>query len=210
MTFLTAAGERALEDAVETIESVSSAEIVIAIRPRARDFLLQHAIVAAVTAIALLAFTLYSKLAFSLWHILTLPIMAGIFAALLVEAVPPLYRALVPASVRSVHAYDAACVTFVQRGVHATRDRTGILVYIALRERQVELVGDVGVLQKVGIEQLAAWSGTLEATLPRGAEALGKQLATLAPELATKLPRRADDTDELANSIHVFGGKGNS
>jgi putative membrane protein len=207
MRFLTAAGERALEDAVGAIESVSSAEVVIAIRPRARDFLLQHAIVAAVTAIALLAFTLYSHLSFSLWQILTLPIMAGIFAALLVEAVPPLYRALVPAAVRSEHAYDAACVTFVQRGVHATRDRTGILVYVALRERQVELVGDVGVLQEVGIEQLAAWSGTLEAVLPRGAEALAEQLAALAPELATRLPRRADDIDELANSVQVLGGK---
>ncbi len=205
MTFLTAAGERALEDAVTAIESVSSAEIMIAIRPRARDFMLQHAIVAAVTAVGLLAFLLYSHLTFTLWQILTLPVMAAIFAALLVEAIPPLYRALVPARVRSEHAYDAACVTFVQRGVHATRDRTGILVYIALRERQVELVGDVGVLQKVGIEQLAAWAGALEAVLPRGAEALAGQLATLAPALAEALPRRLDDIDELASSIQHLG-----
>lgn len=207
MKFLTAAGERALDEAVTAIESVSSAEIVIAIRPRARDFMLQHAVVAAVTAIALLAFTLYSSVPFTLWQILTLPIMAGVFAALLVEAVPPLYRALVPASVRSAQAHEAACVTFVQRGVHATRGRTGILVYIALREQQVDLVGDIAVLKHVGIEQLAAWAGTLEAVLPRGAEALGKELAALAPDLAAKLPRRADDIDELANAVQVIDGK---
>jgi putative membrane protein len=205
MTFLTAAGERGLEDAVAAIESVSAAEIVIAIRPRARDFKLQHAFVGAVTAIALLAFTLYSPLEFSLWHILTLPVLAGVFGALLVEAVPPLYRALVPAAVRSEHAHDAACITFVQSGVHATRDRTGILVYIALRERQVELVGDIGVLQKVGIEQLAAWAGALEGVLPRGPEAVGKELAALAPALAKALPRRIDDIDELANTIQQLG-----
>ena len=185
---------------------MSSAEIVIAIRPRARDFKLQHAIVGAVTAIALLAFTLYSPLPFSLWHILTLPILGGIFGALLVEAVPPLYRALVPEAVRSEHAHDAACITFVQSGVHATRDRTGILVYIALRERQVELVGDIGVLQKVGIEQLAAWAGALEGVRCRAApRPLGKELAALAPALAKALPRRVDDIDELANTIQQLG-----
>lgn len=205
MTFLTAAGERAIEDAVATIEGVSAAEIVVAIRPRARYSLMQHATVGIVTAVALLALLLFGPVAFGPWEIFVLPLLAGILGALFVEAVPPLYRFIAPPWLRHEHVREAAYAAFVERGVHATRDRTGILIYIAVRERMVEIVGDLAVNQKIGIELLAAWAGMLEAHLPRGAEAFGKALATLAPELAKALPRRPHDIDELANTIHVFG-----
>jgi putative membrane protein len=194
MKFLTAA-----------IEARSAAEIVIAIRPRIRASLVQHVTVGIVTAIAMLAFTLYSRIEFTLWEILTLPVLAGLLGSLLVEAVPALYRFLTPASLRSTHVYDAACAAFVQRGVHATRDRTGILVYIALRERCVELVGDLGVRKSVGAEQLIVWSGILEGALRGGASAVAKELAALAPALAEALPRRPDDIDELANGVQLLG-----
>ncbi|HTL36995.1 MAG TPA: hypothetical protein VL326_27855 [Kofleriaceae bacterium] len=207
MKFLTEEGERELEAAVAAIEAVSSAEVVVAIRPRVRSSIVQHVIVALVASIAMLAFTLYSPIAFRLWHILTLPILAGIFGGVLVEAIPALYRFLLPAELRSQHVYDAACAAFVQRGIHATRDRTGILVYVALREKCVELVGDLGVRQHVGAETLIAWSGILEGALAGGAVALAKQLASFAPELATALPRRADDIDELANGVQLLGAR---
>ena len=207
MKFLTEEGEKELEAAVAAIEAVSSAEIVVAVRPRVRSSIVQHVIIALVASIGMLAFTLYSPITFRLWHILTLPIMAGIFAGLLVEAVPPLYRFLLPAEVRSAIVYDAACAAFVQRGIHATRERTGILVYIALREQTVELVGDLGVREHVGAETLIAWSGILEGALAGGAKAFAKELAALAPDLARALPRRADDIDELANGVQLLAAR---
>jgi putative membrane protein len=207
MGFLTEAGQRALEDAVETIEATSSAEILLAVRPRARYALTQHATVGVTTAIAMLAFTLYSTIPFALWHVLVLPIFAGLLGALVVEAWPALYRFLAPPWLREEHVREAAYAAFVECGVHATRDRTGILIYVALRERMVELVGDLRVERDVGIETLAAWAGTLEAHVPRGAEAFGKALQALAPELARMLPRRADDTNELGNAVQVLGAR---
>jgi len=205
MKFLTEAGERALDGAVTTLEGVSSVEVVIAIRRRARYAFTQHATVGIVAAIAVLAFTLYSNVEFALWHILTLPIFSGLLGAILVEALPPLYRFLAPPSLRYDHVREAAYAAFLERGIHRTRDRTGLLVYIAERERMVELVGDIALLDTLGIETLAAWSGELEAMLPRGAEEVAKRLCTFAPMLAEKLPRRADDIDELSNAIAVFG-----
>lgn len=205
MSFLTEAGQRAIEDAVETIEAQSSAEIVIAIRPRARHSLIQHAVIGVVAAIAMLAFTLYSPAEFSVWQILVLPIFAGLLGALLVEAIPPLYRFVEPPWLRYEHVREAAYAAFVERGVHATRDRTGVLIYVAVRERMVEIVGDLAVVNSVGIEVLAAMSGTLEAYVARGSEAFAKALAEQAPEFAKALPRRADDVDELSNTVHVFG-----
>jgi putative membrane protein len=205
MSFLTEAGQRAIEDGVEAIEAVSAAEIVVAIRPRARHSLIQHAVVGIVAAIAMLAFTLYSPIEFALWHILVLPVFAGLLGALLVEAVPPLYRFVEPPWLRYEHVREAAYAAFVERGVHATRDRTGVLIYVAVRERMVEVVGDLAVVNKLGIEVLAAMAGTLEAHVARGSASFGKALGEQAAEFAKALPRRADDVDELSNTVHVFG-----
>lgn len=205
MRFLTEAGEKELDAAVAAIESVSAAEVVIAIRPHARHSLVQHGIVGIVSAIAMLAFALYSPIPFSLWQILVVPIFAGVVGALAVEAFPPLYRFVQPDWVRHEHVREAAYATFVEQGIHSTRDRTGILVYIAVRERMVEIVADLAVVHKIGIEVLAAWAGQIEGVLPQGATAVGKQLATFADELASALPRRADDTDELANAVQILG-----
>jgi putative membrane protein len=205
MSFLTEAGQRAIEDGVEAIEAVSAAEVVIAIRPRARHSLIQHAVVGIIAAIGMLAFTLYSPIVFALWHILVLPIFAGLLGALLVEAIPPLYRFVEPPWLRYEHVREAAYAAFVERGVHATRDRTGILIYVAVRERMVEIVGDLAITQKLGIEVLAAMAGTLEAHVARGSASFGAALAEQAPAFAQALPRRIDDVDELSNTVHVFG-----
>lgn len=204
MSFLTEAGEQALEDAVAAIEAQSAVEVVVTIRPRARYSLVQHAIVGIVAAFTMLAFTLWSPIEFTLWQIFVLPLATGITGAMLVEAVPPVFRWLSPAWLRHEHVREAAYTAFVERELHGTRGRTGMLVYIALREQMVEIVADLGVLKHHGIEVLAAWAGTLEARLPDGAEAFGKELAALAPQLARTLPRGHDDTDELGNAVHVF------
>ena len=200
MTNLNEAEEQALEDAAEAIEAVSSVEVAIAIRPRARYSLIQHATVGAVAAIAVLAILAFGDVTIQRWQLLALPIALGLFGALLVELVPPLYRFVAPPWLRYEHVREAAYATFVERGVHGTRDRTGLLIYIAARERMVELVGDVALVDAFGIETLAAWAGTLEARLAQGPEAFSKQLRELAPELAKKLPRKADDTNELGNA----------
>jgi uncharacterized membrane protein len=203
MRFLSEAGERALEQGARAIEAVSAAEVVIAIRPRARYSLLQHAFVALVATFGTLAFLLYGPAHVARWQLLVTPIVAMFAGIVLVEACAPLYRWLAPPWLRYEHVREAAYAVFVEKRVHATRDRTGLLVYIALRERMVEVVGDVGVLEHHGREQLAAWGKTLEARLPAGAEALATELAQLAPTLAGSLPRRGDDANELADKPQI-------
>ena len=199
---VTDAGDRAFHAAIEAIEGASAVEVVVAIRPHARRWLVPHAVVAVVAVAAVLAFTLYSDREFALWEILALPLLAGAVGASLVE-LGPVYRFLAPKLVRHEHVHDSARVVFVARKVHATTGRTGMLVYIAVRERIVELVGDLAVVDKVGAATLDAWSRKLEAELPRGAEATAKALAALAPDCATALPHRADDVNELPDTLDV-------
>lgn len=205
MKFLTAEGVKALEAAVAEIEKASGVEVVLAVRPRARHWLVQHVVVGIAAGLGVLAYTLWTDRVFALWEIMVLPVLTGIIGTLIVESVPALYRFLAPAPVRYEHVRDAARATFVEKRVHATRDRSGLLVYIALRERLVELVGDLAIDDKLGRKTLVAWAEQLEAALPRGPEATAKVLAGFASELGKAVPHREDDINEIPDTLQVLG-----
>jgi len=64
-----------------------------------------------------------------------------ILAALFV-AIPPVRRALTPTSLKAERVHRAAMEQFLSHGLHATRDRTGVLLFARLPERPAEVVAD--------------------------------------------------------------------
>jgi putative membrane protein len=210
--FLTEAAGKAFHDAIEDIERASAAEVVVVARPAARGSLAPHAAVAVPLAIATLAYTLYSVTEFEVWQILAFPIIAALLGAVAVAELGAVYRAVSPRQLVAAHVRDAARAMFYARGVHATTKRTGVLVYLALRERAVELVGDVGFVAAVDADTRAKWARAIAARLPDGVAA-GRELARLAGELATKLPHHDGDKNELADdvvelAVHPRGRRG--
>jgi putative membrane protein len=198
MSFGSDAGDKALRDAIAAIESASAVEVVVAVRQYARRWMVQHMIVGLVAAIAVLVYAVLFGL--EPWAVLAFPLATGVLSTLIVEYVPPLYRFLVPAFVREAHVIDAARALFVERAVHGTRDRTGMLVFVAVRARAVEIVADLHVIAKLGQPKLDEYAAKLCAQIPNGAEAVAKALAALAPELGAALPRKADDVNELPDA----------
>jgi len=205
---MSGAGERALQEAVETIERASSAEIVVAVRPRAQRWYAPHAAVGLTCALALLLYTLYSPIEFTIELIWAMPLLAGVIGAVLVETVAPLYRFIAPLALRRDHVRVAARAEFVARQVHATQRRGGILVYIAVRERVVELIGDIAITRRFAPEVLARWQDELAAQIPHGAEAVAQRLAGLAEPLGQALPHHADDLNELPDAIATIRPRG--
>jgi putative membrane protein len=195
MSFTSEEGDKAFRAAVATIEAASAVEVVVAVRAYARRWMVQHMVVGLIAAIAVLFYAVLFE--WAAWAVLAFPLATGLISTLLVEYVPPLYRFLVPAYVRESHVIEAARALFVARNVHGTRDRTGLLVFIAVRARTCEIVGDLGVIAKVGQDTLDHYADRIRAAIPDGAEATAKVLASFAPELATKLPRKLDDVNEL-------------
>jgi putative membrane protein len=163
--------------------------------PHPRRWWVQHAIVGIVAAVAVLAYA--AVFAWDVWAILAFPLVSGVLAFALVEWVAPLRRVLVPSHVRDAHVLEAARATFVARGVHATAGRTGVLVYLALRPRACELVGDLAVVDKLGQAKLDEMADQLAAAIPQGDEATAKVLASFAPAFAAALPGVPGDHDEL-------------
>ncbi|PYQ61411.1 MAG: hypothetical protein DMF53_15150 [Acidobacteria bacterium] len=201
--FLTPESKAALAEAVRAVESCSSAELVIAVRHRTGSYLHSDLLFGILAGIAALAFLLFSPTVFAPVWILIDPIVVGVLAGFLASWSSGLRRSFTPLAVRRQRVETAARSTLVERRVHGTSGRTGILLYISVLEREAALVVDVGV------EALAAMDGWKTAveeieTAVRNKEdgvAVAARLRGLATLLSSALVRGADDVNELPDEV---------
>ena len=199
--FLDDEAHAAFKTAVEDIESVSAVEVVVALRRRSAGYLHANLIVGVVVVFAALAAMLFVDYPFSLLAILVEPFLVGAVAGGLVELLPLVKRVLTPPGVRRRHVEHAARATFVDRGVHNTTDRSGLLVYISWVEQQVALVADSTLAKEWTGEALRAAEVALTSAMSRGGVAVARELARLGDALAAAMPRRAGDLNELPDAL---------
>jgi putative membrane protein len=98
---------------------------------------------------------------------------------------------------------ERAVRAFFEKGLYRTRDETGILIFISILERTVWILGDRGINEKISQD---FWNAQA-AELTRGMKAkdhcaaLCEVIARCGEELARHFPRKADDTNELADGV---------
>lgn len=199
--FLDDEARASFERAVAAIEAVSAVEVVVAVRRQSYGYRHVNTTIGILVAFAGLAAMLFAQYTFGLVSILIDPFVVGLVAGGLVELLPGVKRVLTPAAQRRMHVHRAARATFVERGVHATRERTGLLVYISWLEREVALVADLGLARGLPTEQVVRMEQALTAEITRGGAAVAGALEGLAAELAAAAPVGAHDIDELSNAI---------
>lgn len=187
--------------AIAAIEATSAIEVVVALRRTSATYRHANAIVGVLVALAGLATMLFSAHEFSIAAILVDPFVVGAIAAGLVELAPAIKRVLTPAAVRDREVRRAARATFVERGVHNTRDRSGVLLYISWLEQRVAVIADSGLDHLLTADALATLERALTAAIPRGGAAVAQELETAMATLAPGMPRRPDDRNELADDV---------
>ena len=95
---------------------------------------------------------------------------------------------------------------FRRLGMHRTAERHGVLIYIAVEERRLAVVGDEGIHARVGDTH---WNEVRDLMIeilrekgpPR--RALERAIETLGRALAEHFPRRPDDRNELSDDVSV-------
>ena len=193
--------EREVARAIERIEAKSAAEVMVAVRAVSGDYGDADAILGFLFAFGgLLVFLFHPAPIRIEAFAVEFPILFGIGMALSAW-VPPIRRLLSSRERRQNSATRAARAAFVELGVSRSRSRTGILVFVAVFERQVVVVPDVG----VDPAQLEKELTTLEAALEPEPE-LTRFVAALdglATPLARLLPRADDDENELPDTVSV-------
>jgi len=201
--FLTDESKAALSAAVHAIESCSSAELVVAVRPRSGSYLHADLIFGILAGLASLAVLLYSRWEFALVWFLVDPVLVGTLAGLAASRSDVLRRAFTRLATRRRRVDTAARSTFVERRVHGTTGRTGILLYVSVLEREAALVVDAGVEALAVTDAWRKAAGEIENAVRQGADgtAVATRLHDLAILLGPALERSAEDVDELPNEV---------
>jgi putative membrane protein len=199
--FLDAEARAAFARAVDTIENGSAVEVVIAVRQRSGTYRHANVVVAAIVAFAGLAVMLFTEQTFGLASVLVDPFVVALLAGLLVELLPQVKRGLTSRARLRADVLRAARATFVERGVHATTGRSGVLVYVSWLEQELALVPDLGLAAQLPEGALAAAEDKLRGVLAAGGSAVAAELERLAAMLTSAMPHRADDVNELPDAI---------
>ena len=86
---------------------------------------------------------------FAPWGVALVVLAAATVGALLARYVYPLQRLLAGSERLDETVHRRALQAFVEEEVFNTRDRTGILLFVSLREHRIEVLGDTGINQRV-------------------------------------------------------------
>lgn len=125
-------------------------------------------------------------------------------AVLLLASLPAVRWRLTPRGLRRDRVRRRAMEFFLTKNLHATRERTGVLIFVALRERMAEIVADDGVAAlvepKVWDEAMAALVAGLKRDAP--AEGFSAAVGLCADVLARHFPADPNDNpNELPDAV---------
>lgn len=196
-------GKQRLRKAVQAVEARTCAEIVIAVRPWSASWAAVDCAMGAAVAYMVLLYTLFAPQEFGLVFI-ALMVPVGFFVGFTLSRAMPGLRMRLAGTGRVRRAVEqGARARFVELGVSATRERSGVLVYVSLAERTCVVEPDVGVRARVPkpawtravarLQDAVALHGVGEA----GLAALCEAVEDLGDVLEEPMPRAADDDDEL-------------
>lgn len=108
----------------------------------------------------------------------------------------PLFR-------RALEPLARAREVFAKLEMHRTRERNGVLIYVALGDRKLALFGDEGIHTRVGEAYWASVRDLMVTHFRQGAsrDAIVRAVGEVGAALARHFPRGPDDVNELPNAI---------
>jgi putative membrane protein len=190
-----------LADAIREVETRTAGEVVVVVAEQASSYRSLPLVWAMLLAL------------FTPWPLIWITTLgpSRIFMAQLLVAVgfslffslPNRRYALVPGFIKRARAHEAAAREFLGRGLSRTRERTGVLIYIALAEHHVEVLADTGIADRVDPQVWRAMIDELIDRIKGGqlTEGLVAAVQRAGAILAEHVPPRPDDRDELPNKV---------
>jgi len=221
MAYLDDAGRQLVAEAVSDAESATSGEIVTVLAERSdgyTDVALLWAAGAAFTAMSVFAafplpfLDLWDSLVggwgheWSTGEIASMVIALGLLkflAVVLVQQWEPLKFALIPAPTKTIRVHNQAVRQFKVGAERRTTGRTGVLIYLSMREHRAEIVADDSIAALVPAEVWGEAMGDMLAEIRKGriAEGLAAGIRDVGFVLAQHFPRGSEDVNELPDRL---------
>jgi putative membrane protein len=221
MAYLDDAGRKLVADAVTAAEAQTSGEIVTVLADRSdgyTDVALLWAVGAAFTVMSLFAafplpfLDLWDRLIggwghqWSTGELASMVIGLGLItflAAMLVQQWEPLKFALIPGPTKTIRVHAQAVRQFKVGADRRTTGRTGVMIYLSMREHRAEIVADESIAAVVSAEVWGEAMGDMLIEIRKGriAEGLAVGIGDVGFVLAQHFPRGADDVNELPDRL---------
>ncbi len=194
----------ALAAAVREIEKTTDAEIVIVVRRRSGTYRHADYLFGAIVAFVSLLLILFLPVSF---HALWIPFdvvalfLASAFVSSRSEAIR---RFFTTRKFRADAARAGAAAMFYEAGIANTLAENGLLIYLSLLERRLEVFADRGILKAVPpLEWNNAVYEMKKVTRQKDPDALLKAVRELGGLLAEHLPPRGENPNELADGPRI-------
>lgn len=105
-----------------------------------------------------------------------------------------------------INAIDRAMELFPQLDMHQTKERNGVLLYFAMKDKQLAILADEGIYQKMG---QIFWDNEVKQIIAAFREqhfidGICQMIGDVGQALKTHFPYQRDDRNELPDGI-VFG-----
>lgn len=208
---LSVADKLKISETIKAVENKTSGEIVTVITHSSDDYFYFPLMWAAALALVFPAiyYCVDAALAFfSSWlHFAFMPLylaQVGIFAAIMLLAQWQTIKIrLVPKSIQKQIVKRLAYEQFYAQGLHLTRARTGVLIFVSEMEHVVEIIADAGIHAKVSAQFWQQIVAEFVAHVKAGQVAEGyiQAITQCGAELIKHFPRPADDSNELPNHL---------
>lgn len=136
-------------ECVKEIEGATDAELVIVVRSRSGRYLHSDFLFGFILSFVVLMFLLFSPITF---HEIWVPIdvvIAFVAGAFICNRNDFLRRLFSTEKHRTQAVRTSAAAMFYEAGIANTKAEMGVLIYLSLLERRLEIIADRGVLKKV-------------------------------------------------------------
>ncbi|KWV94282.1 MULTISPECIES: TPM domain-containing protein [unclassified Erythrobacter] len=221
MAYLSQADHKIVSDAVAEAELTTSGEIVTVLADHSdgySDVVLVWAAALAFSAMSLFAMLpqpfmdLWDSLIGGWMHEWTTGELASMTIALglvafalgwLLLSWDPLRFALTPGPVKTARVHARAIKHFKVGAERRTHGRTGVLLYLSMREHRAEIVADQPIAEKVPAEVWGEAMADMLAEIKEGriAEGLAAGVRDVGKVLSEHFPRAEDDQNELPDRL---------
>lgn len=204
-SFFSGQDQEKIAAAVREVELQTSGEVAVMVVDESDSYpegqILAGGVLGGLLALALTDFFLDGNL----WLFVPLALGLTALCGWLAGHLPTLHRLFIPAARLEQQVAEQALLDFYHKGLHQTRDATGVLFFISLFERKVQLLADRGIYEKITQESLQEHADrvALGIKTKRTAEVLAKEISRVGAVLAEHFPCQADDANELPDEVIV-------
>jgi putative membrane protein len=194
----------ALAEAIREIEKTTDAEIVIVVRGRSGTYRHADYLFGAVLALVGLLFVLFSPFDFHTFWVPFDVVALFVGGAFVCSRTDLIRRLLTTKKSRANAARAGAAAMFYEAGIANTLAENGLLIYLSLLERRLEVIADRGILKAV---PPLKWNNAVfelkKISRQANPEGLVQAARDLGRLLAEHLPPTGENPNELADGARI-------